>query len=94
MPTRNPDMLKRRKLKREYQKMATEDGLQEVILEMAVEGKLTSDRVTKNEDDDKKHRKTPVHKAHPWTKETYLIIAGICIAVSTMGGTGAAALMG
>lgn len=91
---RNPDMLKRRKIKSEYRKMATDEGLEEVILEMAVEGKLTSDRVTTNEDEDKKHRKTPVHKAHPWTKETYLLIAGICIAVSAMGGTGAAALIG
>jgi len=94
MPTKNPDMLKRRKFKREFQEMATEDGLQEVILEIAVEQKINTDQDAKDRAEFKTHKKTPVHKAHPWTKETYLIIAGICIAVSTMGGTGAAALMG
>ena len=86
----NPDMLKRRKWKREFQEIATDEGLQEVILEIAVEQKVTSDRLTVNEEQDKKHRKTPLDKAHPWTKETYLRIGIIVAALSAASGTATA----
>ena len=83
----NPDMLERRKLKRDYQKMATDEGLEEVILEMAVELKV-------NTATDKKHREASLADAHKWDKATVIKIAGIVTLVSMATASGASAALG
>ena len=72
--TPDEPMMKRRKYKRELRRMARDEGLEEVILEMAVDQKETRAMVIDNDKADKAHWATPAHKAHPWTRESFIYV--------------------
>lgn len=54
--------------------MSKPGGFEKLMAKLFVKVDQIGEAVEVNAVEDKKHRKTPVHKAHPWTRETWIFI--------------------
>lgn len=82
------DIVQRGRLGRQVRRLKEERGIDEVIVEMAVDQKILCRRIGREEGALTLHTSMPLHKAHPITRET-IIYLGLILG-STLGIAGGA----